>query len=127
MKHLAYYAHSKLSYGMPREKDELAFLEQSYRVICPNRDIGERGEMEPYLTAVRLCQETIISPFLLPSGQVRARIGKGCYHEVAMALALGRSTYCLLPTKTSFKLVVVRGICTFDTTDWKQTYAEVII
>jgi hypothetical protein len=43
MKPLIYYAHSKLDYNTKREKEEIKFLSQYYKVFNPNTELGELG------------------------------------------------------------------------------------
>ena len=113
-----YYAHSKLDYDTSREKKEIAFLEEKgFKVFNPNTDLGERGAMQPYLYAVQMNKELVVSPHM------KDFIGKGCFHEVCQALASGMATWCLQDNN----LREVYGIELFDDRDWKIRYAKLIL
>lgn len=116
-----YYAHSKKIYGTKREIKERAFLEKTFmNVCCPNRDIGERGDIEPYLEMVRKCIKVICSEYL-------NHIGKGVLAEVQEALDKKKPVFCIKRYRANYYLVPVEGVEVFDEYDWKVFYGRLIL
>lgn len=112
-----YYAHSMQIYDSTSEQLERAFLEQFYKVTCPNRDIGERGRMEPYIQRVATCDIVVCS-------EVAGHIGRGVYEEVRHAMKLRKPVYCLRSSpKTGTILRRVNSAQIANPDDWVFTYA----
>jgi len=119
-----YYAHSKIQYGSGVEASDLARLHAYYPtglVIDPNKDIGERGAIQPYLDVVRQCDRVYVrcideeEPYF---------IGKGVFSEVAYALAYGKQVFLLIGNDGD--AVPVCGLKITDTKDWKRKYGILI-
>jgi len=117
MKIKAYYAHSKLIYGTRREISERAFISRRYQVLCPNRDIGERGSMEPYLQAVASCQTVIVS-------EVDGYVGRGVFEEIKHALKIGHPVLALRASARGFTLLSVRSVAVVDSQDWRYRFGK---
>jgi len=115
-----YYAHSKIIYGSKREVKERKFLEKKFIVLCPNRDIGEKGFMEPYLQAIKGCSKVICSEY---SGY----IGRGVFEEVKSALEDNKPVLCLRLKKSKFNLIEVINVEIVDECDWKFQYGKLIL
>ena len=51
---LAYFAHSMRKYNSKEELEQLGYLRSAFQgtVICPNNNLGEFGDMQPYLDVV---------------------------------------------------------------------------
>lgn len=114
---IVYFAHSKLSYGTRRENKELLFLQSKFaRIIDPNKDMGELGDIKPYLTVLSLCDLVVVSAF------IDNFVGKDAFSEVELALKLKIPVYQLIDKK----LVVVIDIKLFDLDDWKVKYGQLI-
>ncbi len=110
-----YYAHSKKIYGTDQEREELAFLESIFDdVVCPNRDMGELGVMEPYLQKVDECRIVVCSEF-------KGHVGNGVASEVVRAIANEHPAYCL----RNKRLYRVGGIKVVDNGDWSVKYGKV--
>lgn len=111
---IAYFAHSKRSYGSESEHKARAFLESRYRVFCPHRDLGETGSIEHYLRVVTWCD-------LVIALEHEGHIGRGVASEVDKALSL-RKEVLVLRGRT---LIPVIGIRVVDKDDWAVCYAKV--
>ncbi len=77
----AYYAHSMRIYNSKLEKEEFDFINNRYKgkVICPNKELGELGDINKYLEIVKNCKEVYISEY-------HGMIGKGVFDECKTAL-----------------------------------------
>lgn len=118
---IVYYAHSKLIYNSLREKVERDFLERTFKkVICPNRDMGELGEMDPYLRKVETCDIVVCSEY-------EKHIGKGVFEEVNLALKLAIEVFCLRRQKRTCKFIfkTVTNVKIVDEQDWKYYYGKI--
>jgi hypothetical protein len=120
MKDLIYYAHSKLIYGTTREEKERAYLEKLFKVICPNRDMGERGSIDPYLDMVSQCSAVICSEY-------EKHIGRGVFSEVEHALKLGKRVLCIRGEPGEYILHPIQGIKIIDENDWRYFYGKIIL
>lgn len=80
-KQTAYFAHSKKKYNTTEEAEELAFINKHFggKVICPNKDLGELGEIENYLKIVKSTDCVYTTEF-------QGMIGRGVYDECTFAL-----------------------------------------
>ena len=78
---LAYYAHSMRKYNTTIENDEYDFISNHFKgeVICPNKHLGELGDIEPYLRVIETTSVVYASEFL-------NSIGKGVFDECRFAL-----------------------------------------
>jgi len=111
----AYFAHSKLSYGSQTEKEARKYLEGKFKVICPNRDLGELGSIQPYLEKIDTCSVVVAM-------EHKKHIGKGVYDELHHAIAERKETYVLRKFNDSFVLRVIKVLNIVDPDDWKLNY-----
>ncbi|MFA5395452.1 MAG: hypothetical protein WC346_05460 [Methanogenium sp.] len=113
-----YFAHSKLSYGTRREAEEFLFLKKHFeRIINPNTDLGELGDIKPYLVVASLCDAVVVSAF------IDDFVGKGCFDEVETVLRSNKPVFQLIDRK---KMVKVTNVELFDLDDWKVKYGKLI-
>jgi hypothetical protein len=114
-----YYAHSRTIYNSPREREERDWLERfATEVVCPNRDIGEQGTIEPYLKIITKCDAVVCSEVVHPVSQVRV-CGTGVYQEVRHALQLKKNVRVLRKrTDGRVDLIVVRDAVVVNPYDW---------
>lgn len=116
-----YFAHSKLIYDSPEEQKLLKFLEMTlHNVVCPNRDMGELGNIKPYLDRVEQCVGVIVAEY-------EGTLGKGAHDEVRHALKLMKPVLCLRLTETRrlvFRLVLATEL--LDESSWKTGYARLV-
>ncbi len=119
IKDKVYYAHSKRIYDTPREAKELRYLNKKFsnNIVDPNKDIGELGNMEPYLKKVRECDIVICSEFM-------KHIGKGVYEEVADGLRKNKKVFVLRKGIFGFCLKKVKELKIIDSIDWKIYYGK---
>lgn len=115
-----YYAHSKRIYGTPREKSEREFLEQHFKeVLCPNRDMGEKGSIEPYLRAIETVEAVVCSEY-------KDHIGRGVFDEITFAMNKKMAVYCLREIEAMKRaLIKVASAAIVDANDWAVRYAKV--
>jgi hypothetical protein len=116
-----YYAHSLLSYGTEKEKEELAHIKSIFHdVICPNNDIGEatRG-LTAYLAIIRWSDILIASEF-------QSHIGMGVYKEIEYALSLNKRCLCLRKVAGKFSLIPIHQVEMVNATDRKITYGRIV-
>lgn len=115
-----YYAHSKRIYDTLREKKELKYLRKKFanNVVDPNKDIGELGDMEPYLRKVRECDIIVCSEF-------EKHVGRGVFEEVAEGLRKRKKVFVLKKGIFGFCLKKIKGLEVDDYTDWKVYYGRV--
>lgn len=115
-----YYAHSKLLYGTPEEKKQRKFIEDRFeKVICPHRDIGELGSIEPYLEIIeKQCTHVVCSEFL-------EKVGKGVWEEVKKARKLKLPIYCIRKIDDKYKMFKVKTGRVIDKENWKA-YAKLV-
>jgi hypothetical protein len=110
-----YYAHSKMIYGTMQEKEEIALLRKKYKVVDPNNDMGELGNIQPYLRRIEKCDGVVCSEY-------NGYIGKGVYTEVEHALRLGKFVFCI----RKGKLLVVKELLPVDGQDWARRYGKIV-
>ena len=121
-----YYAHSKQIYNTNREKKELAFLRKHFDVLCPNTDIGEHNNIEPYLEAVKTCNRVVCSEY-------KKHIGKGIFEEIRCAFEESKRIFVLRKRKKRYHLLEILGkahkygVVYDDEADWKINYAKLSI
>jgi hypothetical protein len=77
----AYFAHSKKKYNTTEEAEELAFINKHFggKVICPNNDLGELGDIENYLKIIKSTDCVYTTEF-------QGMIGRGVYDECSYTL-----------------------------------------
>lgn len=123
MKRTVYFAHSKLIYNTPLEKGIIKMLEDAgYEVLDPNSQLGELGDIAPYLAAIDTCDETIVFPH-------HDYIGKGVYEEVAHTIRTHKFCFRFVPNSRSphgFNLKEITGVRVYEITDWKWKYGKLI-
>ncbi|MFM2196204.1 MAG: hypothetical protein RL092_1804 [Bacteroidota bacterium] len=87
-KKAAYYAHSMRKYNSEIEARELKFIELHFdgNVICPNKDLGELGSIEPYLRVVSLTTAVYATEY-------RDYVGSGVFDECVHAMSLNIPVY----------------------------------
>src|ERR1039458_8911735 len=111
-----YYAHSKLTYNTKLETDDLILLRGLHgKVIDPNKDLGERGGIQPYLDSVKSCEGLVLRCYIFPF------VGKGAFCEICWALAYGKT--CMVFNQ-EMNLVPLNGIVLHDAKDWKVKYGR---
>lgn len=112
---LWYFAHSKKLYGTKLEKDLKQILESlNYPILCPNKDIGELGGIQPYLEIIDQCAGLIVHEY-------QNFVGKGCFMEVQHALINNKLVFVLRGTT----LVPVHSVHLIDPTDWTFKYGQI--
>ena len=118
--YMVYYAHSKKIYGTKREKQELVFLEKIFKkVICPNRDMGEKGRIQPYLDRVKKSKLVVVSEY-------RKHIGKGCFCEIKQAQVNNISVLVLRKDEKGFYFKSVQKMYHVDKNDWAVGYGAIL-
>lgn len=117
-----YYAHSKKIYGSKREREERDFLSKIFNVVCPNRDMGELGRIEPYLKMVESCEYIVCSTY-------KNHIGKGVYSEIAHGLEKRIPVFCLKKQLSGYKLLEVLRVKEVDAwmSDWSVKFGKVVL
>lgn len=111
-----YYAHSKRIYNTSEEATMRELLEKLFdEVICPNRDIGEKGAIGPYLEAIDRCDGLILTEF-------KGFIGKGVHDETTHAIETDLEVYVYRDGEFIAPLRLVIE----DVNDWAVKYARVI-
>ena len=86
-----YYAHSKKIYNTEVEEDEYSKIRKRFpdaHIVCPNRDVGEKGSINPYLQVVKQCDVVVCSEF-------KKLVGKGVATEVTTAISDKKPVYNL--------------------------------
>ena len=114
---IIYYAHSKKIYNTKREEEERNKILQKFpkaELICPNRDVGEKFSLVPYLKIVRDCNIVVCSEF-------DGFVGKGVYWEILTAMDNNKPVFNV--TK-DFKKVT--DIIIVDKNDWTVKYGKVV-
>lgn len=78
---LGYYAHSMAIYNSDLEKFEYDYLSDVFDglVICPNKHVGERRAIQPYLDIVERVDVLFVSEY-------KGYVGSGVYQEIQTAL-----------------------------------------
>lgn len=112
-----YWVHSKKIYNTPEEAEILAVLEKVFdKVVCPNRDIGEKGDIQPYLDAIDNCDTVIVSEY-------QDHIGKGVYDEITFAIReKDMDVYAL----RNWEFVGVIAAKIVDPNDWAVNYGRLV-
>lgn len=115
----AYYAHAKLLYGTREEKEQRAFIEAKFdRVICPNRDIGELGNIKDYLKIIeKKCTHVVCTEFL-------DTVGRGVWEEVKYARKLKLPIYCVRKDGIRYRFLKVRSGRVIDGGESWTSYAK---
>jgi len=117
LKNKTYYAHSMRIYNTPEEHRVQNFLQLSgFDVLCPNRDVGEKGSIEPYLEIVKQCKDVVVTEF-------KGSIGRGAFSEVRCAFD-NRIPVKLLRGEELFD---VQNVKVHDASDWKVHYGKLEI
>lgn len=115
-----YYAHSKRIYGTKREERELRFLKKKFsQIVDPNKDIGEKGNVNPYLKVVSDCNIMVCSEF-------KKHIGVGVFQEVKYALGKKKEVLCLR-RKHHFYFRKVKTVRIIDETDSSVKYGKLVL
>lgn len=111
-----YYSHSKKTYGTAVEAVARKGLEGALgEVLCPNRDIGEKGALQPYLDAIDYCDAVVCTEYM-------GHIGRGVYDEVCHALMKRKDVFVL----RKGELIAVVGAKIVDPNDWAVRYGKLI-
>ena len=112
-----YWAHSKKIYNTPEEAVILAILEKCFTtVVCPNRDIGEKGGIKPYLDAIAACDAVIVSEY-------QNHIGRGAFDEITFAIReKDMDVYAL----RNWEFVGVIAAKIVDPNDWSVNYGRLV-
>jgi len=115
-----YFAHSKMIYDTPYEGKLLNFLRKKYNIICPNRDVGELGDIKPYLKIVDKCKMVICAEY-------KKYIGRGVYSEVERALKKKKKVLVIRWKGKNLILIPVIGVKVNDEDDWRHRYGKIIV
>ena len=102
----AYYAHSMRIYNSAIEKNEFDFIKKRFKgkVICPNNELGELGDIKKYIEVVKKCKAVYISEYL-------GMIGKGVYEECKTAFKKKIPTYIVRKdVDGEFYVLEVKGV-----------------
>lgn len=86
-----YYAHSRQIYGTDRERQERDFISDMFRnceVVCPNRDMGELGSLDPYLAMVEKSDIVVCT-------ELDELVGIGVFSEVKHARKIGKPVFIM--------------------------------
>ena len=115
---MIYFAHSKKIYNTETESRYKQLIEDTFPipVLCPNKDMGELGRMEPYLEKVRKCDIVVCTKY-------KDFIGKGVTEEVEAAIRAEKPVLCL----SKGKFYRVYGTKIYDSTDWSIQYARLVL
>jgi hypothetical protein len=111
-----FFSHSKLDYDSVREERVRSLLETIDKVLCPHRDMGEKGSMKPYLLALSKCRWVVVL-------EHRGSIGRGVYEEVKHALRLKIPVFVI---RQDYLVSVVNAIET-GTNNWVSNYATLVV
>ena len=112
-----YFAHSMIHYGSGDEKIALMFLRKRFEtVIDPNKDMGEQGDIVPYLAKITECDAVCVMEY-------EGFVGKGVFSEVKFALLCKKPVYAM----RNNKLYIVKSVKVYDSTDWKIAYGKIKI
>ena len=116
-----YYSHSMRIYDTEREKKEIKFLNRKFGRVCnPNGDIEWRGDMQPYIEAVKKSDMVVLSEY-------EGHIGRGVFVEVKTALDEKKPVYVIKNDNDAFSLHKVDDVNVVDPFDWKVKYGEIKI
>jgi hypothetical protein len=115
-----YFAHSKKIYNTDLEKHLKAWLKKQYReVICPNKDMGELGSVEPYLEMIDTCDIIICREHM-------GYFGRGVYDEVKHALKRKKLVMVMRhDTNNKIYLERVFKVKIVDECDWEVRYGKI--
>jgi hypothetical protein len=116
-----YFAHNKIIYDTPLECNMHQFLLTILRnVVCPNKDMGELGDIKSYLERVKLCYGVVVA-------ECRGSLGKGAYEEVKCALDLHKPVIALRHNSNNRMLLIgVDSVEIVDSKSWKYGYGKII-
>lgn len=118
-----YFAHSKLSYGSSKEKEELQFLRKTFiksTIIDPNSDVGELRNFNEYLKIVDSCSQVVVSEY-------KECVGRGVFSEIARGFANGTPISVLRKQANKYILFQVIGIEIVNQIDWKRMFGNLIV
>lgn len=110
----AYFAHSKRKYNTADEAAELAFIKKHFggKVVCPNNDLGELGDIENYLKIIKSTEYVYASEF-------HGMIGRGVYDKCHFALTNGINVLVVRKdTKGNFFVQMVRDVIEINENDF---------
>jgi hypothetical protein len=112
---LGYFAHSMEKYNTAQEQQEYDFIVKHFNgfVICPNKHIGERGSIEPYLGIVAKVDVVFVSEF-------EGCVGRGVYEECICSMKNKIPVYVLKEKKKTFYFEVLTTIEIIDRSNWKK-------
>lgn len=117
---LGYFAHSMQKYNTAEERHEYEFIKKNFygTTICPNKQIGEKGFMEPYLDIVRKVDVLFASEF-------KECIGKGVHDECRLALKMNIPVYVIKVKNNNYYFEKLRSLEIINERDYKR-YAKLI-
>jgi len=111
-----YFAHSMQIYNTKLEKELTETIKSfNFPMICPNKDIGELGSLNPYLQIVKKCKGVITHEF-------KGYVGKGAFEETKLSLQLDKPTFVI----RDGKIIPVKTIKINNSKDWKITYGVIL-
>ena len=119
---VVYYAHSKNIYGTTEERAQLKWLRSHFtKVICPNKDLGELGDIKYYLDFIEeKCDGVVFSEWF-------DLVGRGVWDEVSHARKLKLPIFGLRSRSTSgeYNLFRFRKGKVVNKNDWRN-YAKLV-
>jgi hypothetical protein len=119
---LIYLAHSMLSYGTEKEKQEVLFLRKrfpNYRILNPAKYTNVK-DMSFYL-------EKVAQSAMVVASEIDGYISKGVFSEISRALSDNIPVKVIRPIDGGYKLFRISGFDVFDENDWKSKYAQLTI
>lgn len=112
---IAYFAHSKLDYDKEKEHQTKARIaEFGFRVFCPNKNLGETGNISHYLRVLDWCD-------LVFALEHDGYIGRGVYAEIERALSIKKP--CFVIRKNLFYKII--SIKQEPSGDWRIRYGKI--
>ena len=121
LKEIYYYAHSKQIYNTEREHREIKYINKKFgKIINPNTDIGEMGNIEPYLIAISNSKGVVCSEY-------KGHIGRGVYEEILYAIKNKLPVYVIKRFLKKYIIKKVMCVKIIDRYDWKIRYGKIII
>jgi hypothetical protein len=112
---LGYFSHSIEKFNKAQEQLEYDFIDRHFNgfVICPNKHIGARGSMKPYLDILAKVDVVFVSEF-------EGFVGRGVYQECFCSMEMKLPVYVLKEKKNTFYFEVLTSIEIIDKTNCKK-------
>lgn len=115
---IGYFAHSKQKYNTSEEKNEYDFINKNFYgiTICPNANIGELGDIKPYLDIVRKADVVFAS-------ELNECIGRGVYDECKLALEMAIPVFVIRMKNNNYYFDKLSSLEIINEWDYKR-YAK---